>query len=89
MEGEELLLISYWGTTYASLLSGYRVLEEAGEVAEADRLYDNPALTNSEKELSLAAAATAAQNPGSRQARGQAPQLPLVVLAALERAVLN
>ena len=38
----------------------------------------------------MAAAATAAQNSsGSRQARGQAPQLPLAVVAALEREVLN
>ena len=76
-------------TAYASLLSALRFLEEAGEVAEADRLYCNPALTNAEKELSLAAPATAALNPGSRPARGQAPQLPLAVLAALERAILN
>ena len=33
--------------------------------------------------------AAAAQNPRSNQMLGQAPQLPLAVLAALERAVLN
>ena len=77
-------------TAYASLLSAFRFLEEAGEVAEADELFCNPSLINAEKELFLAAATTAAQNPaGSRQARGQAPQLPLAVVAALERAVLN
>ena len=64
-----------------------RFLEEAGEVPEAERLHSDPALANAEKELSLAAAATTAQS--SRQTRGQAPQLPLAVLAALERAVLN
>ena len=55
-------------------------------MAEADRLHSNPALTNAEKELSVA---SAAQNPGSGQTRGHAPQLPLTVLAALERAVFN
>jgi len=76
-------------TAFASLLSALRFLEEAGEVPEAERLYCNPALTNAEKEFSLAAAATAAQTSGSRQTRGQAPQLPLAVLAALERVVLD
>ena len=73
-------------TAFASLLSALRFLEEAGEVAEANKLHSNPALTNAEKEVSVAAAA---QNPGSGQTPGQAPQLPLAVLAALERAVLN
>jgi hypothetical protein len=75
-------------TAYASLLSALRFLEEAGEVPEAERLYCSPALANAEKELSLAAAAAAAQTSG-HEARGPAPQLPLAVLAALERVVLN
>ena len=73
-------------TAYASLLSALRFLEEAGEVAEADRLHCDPSLNNAQKELSVAAAA---QNPGSGQTRGQAPQLPVAVLAALERTVLS
>ena len=76
-------------TAYSLLLSVLHFLEGAGELAEADKLFCNPALTNAEKELSLAAAATAAQNLGSRQARGRALQLSLAVVAALERAVLN
>ena len=76
-------------TAYSSLLSSLRFLEEAGEVAEADRLHCNPALGNAQKELALAAAAEAAQTSGSHRARGQAPQLPLAVLAALEEVVLN
>ena len=75
-------------TAYASLLSALRFLEEAGEVPEAERLHCSPALANAEKELSLAAAAAAAQTSG-HEARGPAPQLPLAVLAALERVVLN
>ena len=76
-------------TAYASLLSALRFLVEAGEVFEADKLHSNPALTNAEKELSLAAATSAAQNPARTPARGQAPELPLAVVAALEDVFLG
>ena len=67
-------------TAYASLLSSLRFLEEAGEIPEAERVSRGPALSNAEKELALAAA----QRPKEKEPRGQAPQLPLAVVVALE-----
>ena len=62
-------------------MGSLRFLEVAGEVAPEDKLCLGPALANAEKELSLAATRPSA--------RGQAPQLPLAVVAALEGVVLS
>ena len=71
-------------SSYDSLLSALRFLEEAGEVAQEDKLSSHQNLTNSAKEAALQAAQTATTTP-----RGQAPQLPLALLVALESEVLN
>ena len=72
-------------TAYSSLLSSLRFLEEAGEVPEAERLCKAPALANAVAELALT---TAHLGKGARE-KGQAPQLPLVLVADLELVVLD
>ena len=71
-------------STYDSLLSALRFLEEAGEVEKGERLSNSPSLANAAKEAALHAAQTSSRTP-----RGQAPQLPLALLVALESEVLN
>ena len=71
-------------STYDSLLSFLRFLEEAGEVTQEDKLSTCRSLTNGAKEAALHAAQTSTRTP-----RGQAPQMPLALLAALESEVLN
>ena len=71
-------------TTFSSLKAALSFLEEAGEVPPEERLSQDPALTNAVREAGLRAA------QGTRKAgRGQAPQLPLVLLADLEGVVLD
>ena len=72
-------------SAYGSLLSSLRFLEEAGEVLEQNRLCLAPSLTNAVKELALA---TSAKGKGSRE-RGQAPQMPLALVVAFEKVVLD
>ena len=71
-------------TTYGSVISSRRILEEAGEVAEADRLHAHTGVANLRREAALAA--DAAQDP-SKAKTDQAPAYPLRLLAALEGAV--
>ena len=74
-------------TTLSSLLASLCFLEEAGEVEKQDRLCESPALANAVKELGRAAAEEAAKKDA--ESKGQAPQLPLVLLVDLERVVLD
>ena len=71
-------------TTYSSVISALRFLEEAGEVAEADQLHSHPAVANLRQELDLAT--ELAQNL-SKASTDQAPAYPLRLLAASEVAV--
>ena len=77
-------------TTAASLLSALRFLEEAGEVAPADRLHATPAVTNAVREHAQAAAEAVSKSLLSTPAkRGQAPQMPTALVVAFEEVVCD
>ena len=67
-------------TAFNSLKDALAFMEEAGEVSPGDRISQDPAVTNAVKEATL----RVATEHGRGKARGQAPQLPLLLLADLE-----
>ena len=72
-------------TAYDSALGALRFLEEAGEVQETRLLHKHPALRAAAKESATEKAKESGEP--DEQSRGQAPPLPLQVLAALEHEV--
>ena len=74
-------------TSYDSTLASLRFLEEAGEQIPERLLWKSPALNNAAKEAAAAKAKEAAAEESQDAKGGQAPQLSLAVLEALETAV--
>ena len=68
--------------TYASVISFFRFFEEAGEVAEKNRLHSHPAVANFRREAALAA-----ETLLPAAATDQAPALPLRLLDGLKATV--
>ena len=73
-------------TSYDSTLAALRFLEEAGEQETEKLLWNHPSLANAAKENSAHKAKQQAIE-GAPEKGGQAPQLPLAVLEALEKVV--
>ena len=76
-------------TAFSSLLGSLRFLEEAGEVASADKLSTAPAVTNAVKEHTLGTAEAASKGLLPTTGKGQAPQLPTALVVLFEEVVVD